>query len=361
MPLRKGWHFLFTFRSPKEFLLFTFCFLAFAVFRTTRVRPNGGHPMTRRFSQSRYVLAAVSASFVLASCGGGGSTATSDLSGNILIDGSSTVAPLMTLLAEDFQGDNGGVRVTVGTSGTGGGFEKFCAGETDLANASREIKDSEVEACKKAGIEFLEVIIANDALSIAVNRDNTWAKCLTVDQLKKMWEPAAEGKISNWNQVDPAFPNQALGLFGAGTDSGTFDYFTKAINGEEGSSRTDYNPSEDDNVTVKGVEGDKGALGYFGFSYLEENLERVKAVEIDGGKGCVAPSLEHVQDGTYTPLSRPLYTYVSLKAAQRPEVKAFFEFVGNNLDGLTEEALFIPLNDDQKKVEQQNLEAIAGA
>ncbi len=317
--------------------------------------------MTRRFFQPRSAVAIAAATLVLASCGGGGSTTSSDLTGNILIDGSSTVAPLMTLLAEDFQSENGGVRVTVGTSGTGGGFEKFCAGETDLANASREIKESEIEACKAAGLEYLEVIIANDALSVVVNKENSWAKCLTIEQLTKMWSPAAEGKISNWNQIDPSFPNQKLSLFGAGTDSGTFDYFTKEVNGEEGSSRTDYNPSEDDNVTVKGVEGDKGALGYFGFSYLEENASKVKAVEVDGGKGCVAPSLEHVQDGTYTPLSRPLYTYVSLKAAQRPEVKAFFEFVKENLDSLTEEALFIPLNDDQKKIEQENLEAIAGA
>lgn len=315
--------------------------------------------MARRWTRSRIV--GISALAVtLASCGGG-SSSSNDLTGNILIDGSSTVAPLLTLVAEDFQMDNDGVRVTVGTSGTGGGFEKFCAGETDISNASREIKDSEKEECAAKGIEYLEVIIANDALSVVVNNENTWAKCLTVAQLKTMWEPAAEGKISNWNQVDPSFPDQALSLFGAGTDSGTFDYFTKEINGEEGSSRTDYNPSEDDNVTVKGVEGDKGAIGYFGFSYLEENEGRVKAVEVDGGKGCVTPSLEHVQDGTYTPLSRPLYVYVSLKAAQRPEVKAFFEFIGENLDALTEEALFIPLNDDQKAIEQKNLDAIAGA
>jgi phosphate transport system substrate-binding protein len=310
-------------------------------------------------SPRRVALVAVAA-LALASCGGG-SSSSSDLTGNILIDGSSTVAPLMTLLAEDFQDENSGVRVTVGTSGTGGGFEKFCAGETDIANASREIKESEIEACKANGIEFLEVIIANDALSVVVNNDNTWAKCLTVDQLQTMWGPEAEGKVSNWNQIDASFPNQSLDLFGAGTDSGTFDYFTKEINGEEGSSRTDYNPSEDDNVTVKGVEGDKGALGYFGFSYLEENITKVKALEVDGGKGCVAPSLENVQNGTYTPLSRPLYVYVSLKGAQREEVKAFFEFVGENLDSLTEEALFIPLNNDQKAIEKKNLEAIAGA
>jgi phosphate transport system substrate-binding protein len=310
-------------------------------------------------SPRRVALVAVAA-LTLASCGGS-SSSSSDLTGNILIDGSSTVAPLMTLLAEDFQDGNSGVRVTVGTSGTGGGFEKFCAGETDIANASREIKESEIEACKANGIEFLEVIVANDALSVVVNNDNTWAKCLTVDQLKTMWGPDAEGKVTNWNQVDASFPNQALNLFGAGTDSGTFDYFTKEINGEEGSSRTDYNPSEDDNVTVKGVEGDMGALGYFGFSYLEENITKVKALEVDGGKGCVAPSLENVQNGMYTPLSRPLYVYVSLKGAQREEVKAFFKFVGENLDSLTEEALFIPLNDDQKAIEKKNLEAIAGA
>ena len=316
--------------------------------------------MARHLMSPRRVALVAVAALALASCGGG-SSSSSDLTGNILIDGSSTVAPLMTLLAEDFQDENSGVRVTVGTSGTGGGFEKFCVGETDIANASREIKESEIEACKANGIEFLEVIIANDALSVVVNNDNTWAKCLTVDQLQTMWGPEAEGKVSNWNQIDASFPNQSLNLFGAGTDSGTFDYFTKEINGEEGSSRTDYNPSEDDNVTVKGVEGDKGALGYFGFSYLEENITKVKALEVDGGKGCVAPSLENVQNGTYTPLSRPLYVYVSLKGAQREEVKAFFEFVGENLDSLTEEALFIPLNNDQKAIEKKNLEAIAGA
>jgi len=316
--------------------------------------------MARHLMSPRRVALVAVAALALASCGGS-SSSSSDLTGNILIDGSSTVAPLMTLLAEDFQDGNSGVRVTVGTSGTGGGFEKFCEGETDIANASREIKESEIEACKANGIEFLEVIVANDALSVVVNNDNTWAKCLTVDQLKTMWGPDAEGKVTNWNQVDASFPNQALNLFGAGTDSGTFDYFTKEINGEEGSSRTDYNPSEDDNVTVKGVEGDKGALGYFGFSYLEENITKVKALEVDGGKGCVSPSLENVQNGTYTPLSRPLYVYVSLKGAQREEVKAFFKFIGENLDSLTEEALFIPLNDDQKAIEKKNLEAIAGA
>ena len=294
---------------------------------------------------------------VLGACGGGSSDTSDsggdggDVAGQILIDGSSTVAPLMTLVAEDFQSENSGVRVTVGTSGTGGGFEKFCAGETDIANASREIKDSEIEACTKNGIEFIEVIVANDALSVVVNKNNSWAECLTVAQLKTMWEPAAEGKITNWNQIDPAYPDTKLGLYGAGTDSGTFDYFTKAVNGEEGASRTDYNPSEDDNVTVKGVEGEDGALGYFGFSYLEENIDRIKAVQIDGGKGCVAPSVEAVQNGTYAPLARPLYAYVSKKAGARPEVKRFFQYFDEVRDELTTEALFVPLDEAQKQQE----------
>lgn len=298
----------------------------------------------------------------LAACGGGDAEDEGpELSGTILIDGSSTVAPLMTLAAEDFQTENSGVRVTVGTSGTGGGFEKFCAGETDISNASRPIKDSEKEVCAAAGIEFIEMIVANDALSVVVNTDNDWATCLTVEQLNKMWAPEAEGSVNNWNQIDPSFPDQSLTLFGAGTDSGTFDYFTKEINGEEGASRTDYNPSEDDNVTVQGVEGDLGALGYFGFSYLEENSDKVKAVEIDGGSGCVAPSAEAVQDGSYTPLARPLYIYVAKTAAARPEVKAFARYYFDNQDSITEEALFVPLDDAQRATEEANLAEIENA
>ncbi|MEY3691189.1 MAG: hypothetical protein RJB57_844 [Actinomycetota bacterium] len=311
---------------------------------------------TRRAAAIGSVIALLSA------CGGGsGGSGSSDLSGSILIDGSSTVAPLMTLVAEDFQEENSGVKVTVGTSGTGGGFEKFCAGETDLSNASRPIKDSEIEECKKNGVEFVEVVVANDALSVVVNTANDWAECLTTAQLKTMWEPAAEGKVSNWNQVDPSFPDKKLGLFGAGTDSGTFDYFTEAINGDGGASRTDYNPSEDDNVTVKGVQGDDGALGYFGFSYLEENADKVKGVKIDGGKGCVEPSAANVQNGTYVPLARPLFTYVSLKAAARPEVKELMAFFEENRDELTTEALFVPLNDAQKAEEAAKIAEIDAA
>lgn len=317
--------------------------------------------MNTRLRTARVLALTAATALALAACGGGSSSGGGDVTGQILIDGSSTVAPLLTLVAEDFQSENSGVRVTVGTSGTGGGFEKFCAGETDFANASREIKDSEKEACAAAGIEFVEVVVANDALSVVVNKNNDWAKCLTVDQLKAMWEPAAEGKITNWNQIDPAFPDKKIGLFGAGTDSGTFDYFTAAITGEEGASRTDYNPTEDDNVTVKGVEGDDGAIGYFGFSYLEENIDRLKSVEIDGGKGCVAPSVAAVQDGTYVPLARPLYTYVSRNAAARPEVKAFLEFFEEVRDELTLEALFVPLNDEQKAKEAAEIDSLIGS
>lgn len=284
-----------------------------------------------------------------------------DLSGAILLDGSSTVAPLMTLTAEDFQTANSGVQVTVGTSGTGGGFEKFCAGETDISNASRPIKDEEVEACAAKGVEYYEVLIANDALSVVVNPENDWAACLTLDQLKTMWAPEAEGTVTNWNQIDPSFPDEALDLYGAGTDSGTFDYFTEEINGEAGASRSDYNPSEDDNVTVTGVAGSKGALGYFGFSYLEENLGSIKAVAIDGGGGCVEPSIASVADGTYTPLSRPLFIYIKKEAAERPEVKAFVQYYVDHQDDITTEALYVPLTEEQKTTEQADeVAAIVG-
>jgi phosphate transport system substrate-binding protein len=311
---------------------------------------------TRRLAFAAAALLAVSA------CGGSDNgEGGSDLTGTILIDGSSTVAPLLTLYAEDFQAANAGVRVTVGTSGTGGGFEKFCAGETDISNASRSIKDSEKEACAAAGIEFYEIQIANDALSVVVNPDNDWAACLTMEQLATMWSPESEGKVTNWNQIDPSFPDQKLNLFGAGTDSGTFDYFTGEVNGDEGASRTDYSPSEDDNVTITGVTGDKGAVGYFGYSYLEENLDKVKAVAIDSGNGCVEPSIENVQAGDYTPLARPLFIYVKKAAAARAEMKAFLEFVYENQDAIIEEALYVPLNDAQKTAKKAKIDEIVAS
>jgi phosphate transport system substrate-binding protein len=300
---------------------------------------------------------------VAAACGGGnndnGSTSGggSQLSGTITIDGSSTVAPLSEAAAELFQEQNSGVKVTVGTSGTGGGFEKFCSGETDISDASRPIEADEAKACASKGIRYEQVQVANDGLSVVVNAQNSWAKCLTVAQLKKIWDKGST--VSNWNQVDPSFPNEPLKLFGPGTDSGTFDYFTAKINGEEDRSRSDYSATEDDNVTVTGVSGSKGGLGYFGLSYLEENQGKIQGVQVDGGKGCVTPTKETVQDGSYTPLSRPLFIYPSDKALERPEVKAFIDFYVNNYQKIAEEALFVPLTEEQAAAAKQKIAQLA--
>jgi phosphate transport system substrate-binding protein len=268
------------------------------------------------------------------------------LSGRIRIDGSSTVAPLMTYAAEQFRKDEPGVRITVGVAGTGGGFERFCRGETDLSNASRPVKDEERAVCEENGIRFFELQVANDGIAIVVNPSNDWAECLTVDQLKKIWEPGS--KVRSWRDVDPSFPDEELDLFGAGTDSGTFDYFTEAIVGEEGSSRSDYTATEDDNVTVQGVSGDKGGLGYFGLSYLLENEGRVKAVPVDGGEGCVEPSVETVQNGEYKPLSRPLFTYVREDALEeKPAVDPFITFLLDNEPRLARAAKFVPMTTEQ--------------
>ena len=305
----------------------------------------------------------------LAACGSddddgssSGSTNTApQLSGAIAVDGSSTVGPLTSVAADLFKEDNPNVNVTVGVSGTGGGFEKFCNGETDISDASRAIEDDEKAACESKGITYAELQVATDALTIVVNKENDWAQCLTVDQLKKMWEPAAEGKITNWNQVDPSFPDEKLELFGPGTDSGTFDYFTAEINGEEGASRTDYSPSEDDNVTVQGVTGTKGGLGYFGFSYFEENQDTLTAVQVDSGNGCVAPSAETAQDGSYAPLSRPLFIYPKKESLTQPQVLGFLEFYVANIDDIVSEAAFIPLNDEQKAKLQSDFDTLKSA
>jgi phosphate transport system substrate-binding protein len=268
------------------------------------------------------------------------------LTGKIRADGSSTVAPFMSLAAERFRKKEPKVSITVGTSGTGGGFERFCRDETDLANASRPIKDEETELCEKNGVASFPVQVANDGIAVVVNKGNTWATCLTVDQLKRIWEP--KSKVSSWKDVDPAFPDEEIALFGAGTDSGTFDYFTEAIVGKEGSSRTDYTPSEDDNVTVRGVSGEKGAFGYFGLSYLLENEKLVRAVEVDGGDGCVAPSVQTVQDGSYKPLSRPLFTYANEDAlAEKPALDPFLTFVLDNQPQLARKAKFVPMTEEQ--------------
>jgi phosphate transport system substrate-binding protein len=267
------------------------------------------------------------------------------LSGKIRADGSSTVGPLVTLAAERFRKEEPDVRVTVGISGTGGGFERFCRGETDISNASRPIEEDERAACAKKGIDFIELQVANDGLSVVVSPDNSWANCLTVDQLKRIWQP--DSNVSTWNEVDDQFPDEELSLYGPGTDSGTFDYFTDAIVGEEGASRGDYTASEDDNVIVRGVAGDRGALGYLGLSYLESNEGKLKGVEVDGGDGCVAPSIETVQDGSYKPLSRPLFVYITKRSLGRIEVETFAAYLLDNAESLARGALFVPLTTDQ--------------
>jgi phosphate transport system substrate-binding protein len=288
--------------------------------------------------------------------GSGGGGGGGEVSGTIKIDGSSTVAPFAQAAQELFNEENPNVKVTVGTSGTGGGFEKFCAGETDISDASRAIEEDEIAACRSGGIAYEEFQVANDGLSVVVNPDNDWAQCLTVEQLRTIWNTGS--KVDNWNQVDPSFPDQKLALYGAGTDSGTFDYFTEAINGEEGASRSDYNATEDDNVTVQGVSGDKGGLGYFGLSYLEQNSDKVKGVEVDSGRGCVAPSSETVQDGSYAPLSRPLFIYVKADSLRKPEVEAFVEYYLENTATLAEQALFVPLTDEQQAELQPKLDEL---
>ncbi|GGR64775.1 hypothetical protein GCM10010251_96590 [Streptomyces aurantiogriseus] len=307
-------------------------------------------------------VALTAAALLTASACGGSATGAGedgvegDLSGTVRVDGSSTVAPLSTAAAQLFQGENPKVRVTVGTSGTGGGFEKFCAGETDIADASRPIEDDEKAACAKKGIRYEELQVANDGLSVVVSKDNDFAECLTVAQLKKIWEPGS--KVDNWNQVDPSFPDEKLELFGPGTDSGTFDFFTEVVNGDEGASRTDYSPSEDDNVTVQGVAGSKGGMGYFGLSYYEENKGELKVLKIDSGDGCVEPTAKTVQDGSYKPLSRPLFIYPKASSLDKPEVEAFVEYYVENSGDIAEKALFVPLNQQQQAELDKDLEKL---
>ncbi|WP_306364073.1 PstS family phosphate ABC transporter substrate-binding protein [Nocardia sp. CC227C] len=307
----------------------------------------------RQFKRAPVLVLGAVTAMTLTACGGGDSGNGEELSGPVVIDGSSTVEPLSSAAAELFMGENPGVQVTVGTSGTGGGFKKFCVAETDISDASRPIKDSEAQLCADNGVQFSPLQVANDALTVVVNKENTWATCLTVDQLRTIWEPGST--VNNWNQVDPSFPDEPLGLYGAGADSGTFDYFTDAINGEEGASRTDYNPSEDDNITVQGVAGAKGGMGYFGFSYFEENADRLRAVEIDGGDGCVAPSVEATQDGSYAPLGRPLFIYVSDDGLAKPQVAEFAKYYIDNNDEIVTAALFVPMTAAQKDKARQDL------
>lgn len=262
----------------------------------------------------------------------------------VKIDGSSTVFPITEAVAEEFQAvKRGTVNVTVGISGTGGGFKKFCRGEIDIANASRPILKKEMDACREAGIQYIELPVAYDALTVVINPKNDWVKSLTAADLKKIWEPAAQGTVTTWKQVRPEWPDSRLALFGAGSDSGTFDYFTEAVVGKAKSSRGDYTASEDDSVLVKGVSGEKGALGYFGYAYYAENAGKLKAVPLDGGKGPIMPSEKSVIDGTYQPLSRPIFIYVSSRSMGKPEVKEFIEFYLKQAAKLVKEVSYVPL------------------
>ncbi len=306
---------------------------------------------------------------VLAACGSGAAPDTEaesgavSLAGDILVDGSSTVYPITEAMAEEFGLEQRKVRVTVGVSGTGGGFKKFCAGETDISDASRPIKASEMAQCEENGVQFIELPVAYDGLAVMVNPENDWAQCMTPEELKRIWEPAAQGTITRWSQIREGWPDEELRLFGPGTDSGTFDYFTDAIVGEEGASRGDFQASEDDNVLVQGIAGDRYALGYFGLAYYQENQDKLKLVAIDDGNpdngdGCILPTAETVANGSYQPLSRPIFIYVRKEAADRPEVEAFVRFYldPENARALVTEVGYIPLPDKVYELDLQRFE-----
>lgn len=303
-------------------------------------------------------LVLISMGLFLAACGDENSGGSSNLSGSIKIDGSSTVGPLSEAAAELFREENPDVRITVGISGTGGGFEKFCADETDISDASRPIEDEEIAVCEEAGIEYTELQVATDALTVVVNKDLA-VDCLTVDQLIELWGPGS--KINNWNQLDPSFPDQEISLFGPGTDSGTYDYMANDVIGsEEEATRDDYEASEDDNVLVQGVANTEGATGYFGYTYYEENTDTLKALGIDNGNGCIMPSAETAQAGEYTPLARPLFIYVNnAKYNDNAAVKEYVDFYIENLADIAEIGQFIPLSEELYSETQSNLEGIA--
>jgi len=295
--------------------------------------------MTKKSLSRRSIL------FASIAAAGAMATGISFAQSTIKIDGSSTVFPITEAVAEEFQkAKKGAVKVTVGISGTGGGFKKFCRGEIDISNASRPITKSEMAECQKNGVTYVEMPVAYDALSVVVNPKNAWLKDISIEDLKKIWEPAAQGKITRWNQVNPAWPDRQIKLFGAGADSGTFDYFTEAVTGKSKSSRGDFTASEDDNVLVTGVSRDVDALGFFGFAYYSENQDKLKALPISwkGGKS-VGPSMETVVNGTYQPLSRPIFIYVKADSAKRPEVREFVDYFNKNADKLVREVKYVPL------------------
>ncbi len=295
-------------------------------------------------SHSGNVLA-LALTAVLFACGGGERAGEDGgLTGTVESDGSSTVFPVAEAFAEEFQIENRGVRVTVGVSGTGGGFNRFCAGETDLSNASRHISESEREECAASGIEFIELRVALDGLSVVVNPRNDFVQCLTVEELRRIWEP--NSSVQTWRDVRSEFPVEEIDLYGPGTDSGTFDYFTETLMGEAGASRSDYQASEDDNVLVQGVAGDRYSLGYFGYAYFEENQDKLKVLGVDDGTGCVTPTEETIESGEYAPLSRPLFIYVKESALERSEVEAYVRYMMNNATELVPPTGYVPLSQE---------------
>ena len=279
------------------------------------------------------------------------------LSGTIKVDGSSTVFPVTEAVAEEFRVVNPDVKVTIGVSGTGGGFKKFSRGETNISNASRPIKDKEISACKENNINYLELEIAYDGLAVVVNPENDWADSFTVEELKKIWEPSAQGTIMKWNQIRPEWPNEEIHLFGPGVASGTYDYFTEAIVGKSGSSRGDFTASEDDHVLVQGIKGDKYALGFFGLAYYVENQDALRLIGVHNGTEVVKPSLETVKNGTYSPLSRPLFIYVNSTSVHSPEVVEFVNFYIENVGELSKDVGYIPLPDDIYKEQKEKFSA----
>lgn len=275
----------------------------------------------------------------------------------ITIDGSSTVYPVTEAIAEEYRSEAPDVDVTIGVSGTGGGFQKFGRGEVAITNASRPIKDDEKAIAESNGISYVELEVAYDGLAVVVHPENDWVTCFTVEQLKKIWEPAAQGTIKRWNQIDPTWPDEEIHLFGPGVASGTFDYFTEAIVGKSGSSRGDYTASEDDNVLVQGVSSDKYGLGFFGLAYYEENSDKLRMVPVDGGEGCVEPSAETVSNGTYSPLSRPLFIYVNSSSIENPAVIDFVNFYLAEAPNLLKDVGYIPLTEEEYKREQEKFSA----
>lgn len=300
-------------------------------------------PQLKSMKKLSYLILLFIAGTIM-SCGGASNKNNeSVLSGTIKIDGSSTVYPISEAIAEEYRTEAPKVKVTIGVSGTGGGFKKFSRGETDISDASRPIKESEAKVCSENGVNYIQLEVAYDGLAVVANPENTWTESLTVEELKRIWQPEAQGKVMKWKDVNPDFPDQKLTLMGPGTASGTFDYFTEAIVGKSGSSRGDYMPSEDDHVLVQGVAGDKGALGFFGLAYYLENQDKLKLIAVDNGTAVVKPNMETVKNGSYSPLSRPIFIYVNSEAVKRPEVVNFVNFYLENASVLVADVGYIPL------------------